>query len=623
MKMVKSLLLGSAAGLLAMGGAQAADLPVKAKAVEYVRICSLYGAGFFYIPGTDTCIKLGGYLRADVTVNGGIYDQPFWNGEAGIQDRYANKYTDRSRLALTVDTRTATEYGVVRTFGQADFQFSTFGGAAMGYGATIFPGATNGQINNDTVGNGYVAVEMAFVQFAGFTFGKSASAFSSPWHGYPGNNTSFLVGGYDTVTGINNIQYSWQFGNGVSATIGVDESGAGQFNRTQIINAIGGPAVLVPLQAANNAQGNLAGAGFTGLTAGNQGGAIGFTGGCTALYSATGCAYGGNKVPDFVGNIRVDQAWGLFQIAGAVHDNNAGYNMGSDLITSAFTNTGFSQGGFVNAGHPSDKFGGAVQASLQIKNIPTGAGDDIKLDGAWSLGASKYVLGTSGADPSAFNIYNGTRLAQGIVTDSIYSGASPTNLVPGQSCSNLLTTGVPAAGIPGGNTLGCNGNPLTSLQLTRGWGFRGAFNHNWDPYWSSSLFGGIAGLSYNQTAKNLYCNTYVANSGVAVAGGGVTNGGGTGAYFTPGSVCDPGFTISMIGLVTRWTPVKNLTFSVEALYAYLKTNMSGGAIPVSGASGAATAPSSSLVLPTPVPGSSYNWGNNGTASVNFRVQRNF
>ena len=66
MKMVKSLILGSAAGLLAMSGAQAADLPVKAKAVEYVRICSLYGAGFFYIPGTDTCIKLGGYLRADV-----------------------------------------------------------------------------------------------------------------------------------------------------------------------------------------------------------------------------------------------------------------------------------------------------------------------------------------------------------------------------------------------------------------------------------------------------------------------------------------------------------------------------------------------------------------------------
>ena len=65
MKMVKSLILGSAAGILAMSGAQAADLPVKAKAVEYVRICSLYGAGFYYIPGTDTCIKFSGYVRSD------------------------------------------------------------------------------------------------------------------------------------------------------------------------------------------------------------------------------------------------------------------------------------------------------------------------------------------------------------------------------------------------------------------------------------------------------------------------------------------------------------------------------------------------------------------------------
>src|SRR5881392_3984204 len=65
MKMVKSLLLGSAAGLIAVAGAQAADLPVKAKPVEYVKICSIYGAGFFYIPGTDTCIKIGGWVRAE------------------------------------------------------------------------------------------------------------------------------------------------------------------------------------------------------------------------------------------------------------------------------------------------------------------------------------------------------------------------------------------------------------------------------------------------------------------------------------------------------------------------------------------------------------------------------
>src|SRR4029077_11904929 len=110
--MAKSLILGSAAGLVAMGGAQAADLPVKAKPVEYVKICSLYGAGFFYIPGTDTCIKLGGYLRVDANYGGGVYDAPFWSGDAGMEPSQGNRFADRinarSRLALTVDTRTAT-----------------------------------------------------------------------------------------------------------------------------------------------------------------------------------------------------------------------------------------------------------------------------------------------------------------------------------------------------------------------------------------------------------------------------------------------------------------------------------------------------------------------------------
>ena len=75
MKMVKSLLLGTAAGLLAVAGAQAADMPVKAKPVEYVKICSLYGAGFYYIPGTDTCLKIGGYVRVQTEYNGGSSGQ--------------------------------------------------------------------------------------------------------------------------------------------------------------------------------------------------------------------------------------------------------------------------------------------------------------------------------------------------------------------------------------------------------------------------------------------------------------------------------------------------------------------------------------------------------------------
>ena len=69
MKLVKSLLLGSAAGLAAVAGAQAADLPVrKAAPVEYVRVCSAYGVGFFYIPGTDTCLRVSGRARFEYNV---------------------------------------------------------------------------------------------------------------------------------------------------------------------------------------------------------------------------------------------------------------------------------------------------------------------------------------------------------------------------------------------------------------------------------------------------------------------------------------------------------------------------------------------------------------------------
>jgi porin-like protein len=175
MKLVKSLVLGSAAGLLALGGAQAAELPVKAKPVEYVRICSLYGAGFWYIPGTDTCIKIGGYLRVDTNFNAGVYDNPFWNGDGGSGNRFVDRINGRSRMALTVDTRTATEYGVVRTFTQGDFQFNNFGtsngvlgsSAATPVLATQLGGLSATPLSAD--GQGFVAVEFVFIQFAGFT----------------------------------------------------------------------------------------------------------------------------------------------------------------------------------------------------------------------------------------------------------------------------------------------------------------------------------------------------------------------------------------------------------------------------------------------------------------------
>src|SRR5438105_3439006 len=95
MKMVKSLLLGTAAGLVAVAGAQAADMPVKGKPVQYVKICSGYGDGFYYLPGTDVCIKWGGYVRAETAywsgggqTNTGVFagSPNAWNARTGGGD---------------------------------------------------------------------------------------------------------------------------------------------------------------------------------------------------------------------------------------------------------------------------------------------------------------------------------------------------------------------------------------------------------------------------------------------------------------------------------------------------------------------------------------------------------
>ena len=530
MKMVKSLILGSAAGLLAMSGAQAADLPVKAKAVEYVRICSLYGAGFFYIPGTDTCIKLGGYLRVDTTFNAaGVQDTPAWNGDPGQGNRYRDYYTTRSRLALTVDTRTATEYGVVRTFGQGDFTFDTIGSNAAG-GSTFNPNTLATNLGNNTnllnsAGGGYVAVEMGFIQFAGFTFGRSASAYSTPWHGYPGNNSSNLLGGNDTVTGVNNIQYSAQFGNGVSGSIGLDDPVV--WDRTNVYN----------LSLALNA------------TLGGSN------------------VYAGVRAPDVVGNIRVDQAWGLVQISAGAHEVSGSYNVLNTTAVPAGAigpAGGLSTGLSEISGHPDAKWGGSVMAALQIKNIPTGPGDDLKMDVSYAKGLTKNVIATSASSPS-FAMYGGSSIGYqsvgfGATTDAVY---------------------LPA--FAGGDG---------SLHLTESYGIRGAFNHNWDAHWATSLYGSYSAVRYDGTAKAYICANYTTPAKAVSAD----------------YSCNPDYNVSQLGIVTRWVPVKNLTFSAEVQWFHLDQKFTGTA---------------TLAAAAPKPTAVYEFKDQNALQLQLRAQRNF
>src|SRR5271155_2761934 len=157
MKMVKSLLLGSAAGLVAVTAGQAADLPVKAKPVEYVKICSLYGAGFYYMPGTDMCIKIGGWVRTEAfwgNTNGNSSWGPFAGPE---NNRTTNNMGMVARGYITADAREQTAYGTARAY--IDVGLSTNDTGTVNAGSSEF------------------SSNRAFIQWAGLTTGLTVSMY--------------------------------------------------------------------------------------------------------------------------------------------------------------------------------------------------------------------------------------------------------------------------------------------------------------------------------------------------------------------------------------------------------------------------------------------------------------
>src|SRR5215813_12254177 len=114
---IKSLLLGSAAALVAVSGARAADAVVVAEPepVEYVRVCDAYGAGFYYIPGTETCLKVGGMVRFDVQAG----DDPYDGSNLGRPDANGHRdetYHVRTRAEVRLDARSETELGTLRSY---------------------------------------------------------------------------------------------------------------------------------------------------------------------------------------------------------------------------------------------------------------------------------------------------------------------------------------------------------------------------------------------------------------------------------------------------------------------------------------------------------------------------
>jgi hypothetical protein len=462
MKMVKSLLLGTAAGLVALTGAQAADLPVKAKPVQYVKICSLYGAGFYYIPGTDTCIKIGGFVRAEMNFNANTSFAEF--NRVNFDSRGTNFTNTRARFAISADARTQTEYGTLRSYliiaEQIDTGTPTSNPQGIG-GSDVRAWSNAG-----------------FIQLAGFTAGATTSFFDFDTFSY--SNQTNVLGSSWAGAGIPVFAYTAQFGNGLSASISA-EGGGGEGRRSHIL-------------AFNP--------GITNSSAG----------------------YAGREIPDFVANLRIDQAWGSAQIMGAVHD----------VRPQSYDLSGFGDA-------PDDKVGWAAGAGVKL-NLPFfGSKDYVITQFTYTEGALAYV---------------GSGLA-GIAG----AGATPAYLIQtGTPGSNLQSAYGPVFDAT-------YGGPGTDLDLTKAWSVTAGFEHWWLANVRTSLYGAFAQFRYSDTSS-----ARLAASGT---GGAAGVAGGTGSA---------DWQLWQVGSRTVWSPVQNLDLSVEVMYQGVETAFGNGSCNVAGTS---------------------------------------
>ena len=244
---IKSLLLGSAAALLAVSGARAADAVVvvaEPEPMEYVRICDVYGTGYYYIPGTETCIKISGLVRYRIDYDNADYlavsatwgpDGPDAGGFPDLTLAFPDVAGDQgwrksARARLNVQTKTETELGTlgINIRIQAD---RASGGGFNGHAwrTNYFFGIPFGAFGpTSSSPSSAVNVKHAYITLGGFWVGLAPSLFDGD-----------LSGEYDTAgfgDEIHSLGYSFDNGSGLTAAVALEEAG---FNSDWIPNVVG------------------------------------------------------------------------------------------------------------------------------------------------------------------------------------------------------------------------------------------------------------------------------------------------------------------------------------------------------------------------------------------------
>ncbi|MER9489420.1 porin, partial [Mesorhizobium sp. M0563] len=190
---------------------------------EYVKICDVYGAGYFYIPGTEICMRIGGYVRYDISAGdaGAFTGARYQDLSEALEGRddVNDGYFKQARFTLRTYTGQETEMGTLKTYTETRFNWGT------GYhGVDLDGNPATPDAQFSSFGSRGVSLNFAWIQLGGLRVGKDETAFNT-FTGYAGNvinDTLVPYGGFDT----NVIQYYFDAGNGFSAVASL-ETGEG------------------------------------------------------------------------------------------------------------------------------------------------------------------------------------------------------------------------------------------------------------------------------------------------------------------------------------------------------------------------------------------------------------
>src|SRR5271169_5047609 len=311
MTLIKSILLGSAAGLVAVASAQAADLPTrKAAPVEYVRVCNVGGITGWTMPGSDTCVKISGYMTGQY-IGGNLSNQ--YNSASAAESVLATALNPFAPSHLSqvlmvqggdqavpvFNAVTGKSLGVTlpnqqnATFNRDSQGWNIRANLGFDFASNTAYGPLIGHFDlNSDLGSGldsprgsFTYVNTGYVTWAGITAGKAQSFYSFVGGGDNWNNffSPDQKGFNEPIL----FAYTASFGGGFTATLAAQSQGT------------------------NGASG-----GGTNMTGGYSAGA----GDSPGVAGPT--TFGGQRWPDIVGALHVKQGWGEAQVSGVIHNVN-------------------------------------------------------------------------------------------------------------------------------------------------------------------------------------------------------------------------------------------------------------------------------------------------------------